>query len=347
MRPAGEEDTLGFSRAGWYNAVRWNAGTRRRWTHGGQAGHPPDPDAGHRPGQRGEAVQAGAELSGGSAGLLPLPLRGPAEGVHHPGGPGGGGVLRVRHGGPDPHPVSDPQGAGAGEGPGGGPHGGAGPDLLQPGLSEGCPAPRGELCVLRPGGGDGPAEVHDQPGVRAGGGGAGHRPHPARLSPDGGDHQPYGGRPGPAGAGAVRPPAGGDHPGGGPPGPQSVPGGVRLPEHPLSRELRGAGDCPAADDLRGAAHPHLRHGPLEGAPGPGGGQEAGPGDGGGVRGAAALRPHRGPAPGHGGRGRRPGLGAGHEPAGAGGCGLGQDGGGRLRGLAVRPERLPVRPDGPH
>ena len=49
-------------------------------------------------------------------------------------------------------------------------HRGAGCDLFQPGLPPGAAQSRGELCVLREGGGPRPAAGHDQPPGGAGGG---------------------------------------------------------------------------------------------------------------------------------------------------------------------------------
>ena len=157
--------------------------------------------------------------------------------LDHPPGPPGAALLRVRLGGGKPPPGPDPERAGAGEGQSGGPHGGAPSDLFQPGVSEKRPVPRGDLCVLRPGGGAGPGADHGQSCVRAGGGGQVHRPHYASISPDCGRIQPFDGRPCPAGGGGVRAGAGGNFARTPAPDLWPVPGGVRLSQYPFSQRL--------------------------------------------------------------------------------------------------------------
>ena len=122
---------------------------------------------------------------------------------------------------------------------------------------------------------------------------------------------------------------------------------VCLPEHPLPPGRGGPGAGPAAADLRGAVLPGLRHGPAAHPAHLCGGRPLFHTAGGGIPGAAPLLPHGRPAAGHGGGGGRHRLRRAHEPAGAGRCGLGQDHGGGLRGVAGGEERRPVRPDGPH
>ena len=126
-----------------------------------------------------------------------------------------------------------------------------------------------------------------------------------------------------------------------------MPAGVCPGEYPLPQKFRGAGQRPKAAHFRGTHDPHLWPGHAERAAAAGGGAGIGAAHPGTVLRPASLHTHRGPNTGHGRYLPRYHFGAEHEPLGAGGRGFRKDGGGRLRSLVCRPQRVTVRPHGPH